>query len=51
MALVRRVPSDTLVMVFEGDYRFYPEGEDPDECDMYDARAQNKAEAQAAPHE
>ena len=34
----RRLPSDTLFLVFEADYRFYPQGEDPDASDTYGDR-------------
>ena len=38
LCLDKRLPLDTLFMVFEEDYRFFPEGEDPDHCDDYDRR-------------
>ena len=34
----RRLPDDTLFMIFEEDFRFYPSGEDPDEADGYGER-------------
>ena len=34
----RRLPSDTLFLVFEAYYRFYPQGEDPDASDTYGDR-------------
>ena len=34
----RRLPSDTLFLVVEADYRFYPQGEDPDASDTYGDR-------------
>ena len=38
----RGCPSlDTLFMVFEEDYRFFPEGQDPDGCDDYGKRLVN----------
>ena len=33
-----RFPDDTLFMIFEEDYRFWPVGEDPDQCDDYAER-------------
>ena len=33
-----RFPDDTLFMIFEEDYRFWPVGEDPDHCDDYEER-------------
>ena len=38
MALDRRLPLDTLFMVFEEDYRFFPDGGDIDGCDNYKVR-------------
>ena len=38
MCLDRRLPRDTLYLVFEEDYRFFPEGEDIDGCDDYSTR-------------
>ena len=35
LCLDKRLPSDTLFMVFEEDFRFFPEGEDPEGCDNY----------------
>ena len=35
LCLDRRLPLDTLFMVFEEDYRFFPEGEDADKVDDY----------------
>ena len=35
MCLDARLPVDTLYMVFEEDYRFFPEGQDPDGIDDY----------------
>ena len=34
----RRLPDDTLFMIFEEDFRFYPSGQDPDEADGYGER-------------
>ena len=36
--LDKRLPPDTLYMVFEEDYRFFPPGEDPDGADTYGQR-------------
>ena len=33
-----RLPADLLLLVFEDDYRFWPEGEDPDKADNYKER-------------
>ena len=33
-----RFPDDTLFMIFEEDYRFWPIGEDPHSCDDYHER-------------
>ena len=33
-----RFPDDTLFMLFEEDYRFWPVGEDPDKADDYELR-------------
>ena len=38
MVLDERYPSDTLFFVLEEDYRFWPEGEDPDGADGYKTR-------------
>ena len=38
LCLDKRLPLDTLFMVFEEDYRFFPEGQDPDGCDDYGER-------------
>ena len=38
LCLDNRLPDDTLFMVFEEDYRFFPEGQDPDGCDDYGKR-------------
>ena len=38
LCLDKRLPEDTLFMVFEEDYRFFPKGEDPDGCDDYGER-------------
>ena len=38
MGLDNRLPDDTLFMVFEEDYRFFPENEDSDKADDYAAR-------------
>ena len=38
MCLDKRLPADTLFMVFEEDYRFFPEELDPDGCDDYGKR-------------
>ena len=35
LCLDARLPVDTLYMVFEEDYRFFPEGQDPDGIDDY----------------
>ena len=37
-ALDQRLPADTLVLVFEEDYRFFPPGQDPDCADNYSTR-------------
>ena len=36
-----RFPDDTLFMIFEEDYRFWPIGEDPDHCDDYHDRLED----------
>ena len=38
MCLDKRLPRDTLYLVFEEDYRFFPEGEDIDSADDYNKR-------------
>ena len=38
MALDLRLPLDTLFMVFEEDYRFFPDGQDIDNADDYRVR-------------
>ena len=38
LCLDKRLPLDTLFMVFEEDFRFFPEGQDPDGCDDYGKR-------------
>ena len=38
IALDARLPLDTLFMVFEEDYRFFPDGADIDGCDDYRVR-------------
>ena len=38
MCLDKRLPGDTLFLVFEEDFRFFPIGEDPDGADDYGAR-------------
>ena len=38
MMLEFRLPEDTLFFVFEYDYRFWPQGEDPDSADNYNVR-------------
>ena len=38
LCLDKRLPEDTLFMVFEEDYRFFPKGQDPDGCDDYGKR-------------
>ena len=38
IALDARLPQDTLFMVFEEDYRFFPDGADIDGCDDYRVR-------------
>ena len=34
----KHLPYDTLFIVFEEDFRFYPEGQDPEGCDRYAER-------------
>ena len=41
MALDQRLPLDTLFMVFEEDYRFFADGEDPDGADDYLLRVED----------
>ena len=38
LCLDKRLPLDTLFMVFEEDFRFFPEGKDPDSADDYGER-------------
>ena len=38
MGLDIRLPDDTLFMVFEEDFRFFPDGQDPDKADDYRRR-------------
>ena len=38
MIMDERFPQNTLFLVFEEDYRFWPLGEDPDSADDYKAR-------------
>ena len=38
MMMDARFPADTLFLLFEEDYRFWPQGEDPDGADDYKAR-------------
>ena len=38
MVLDERMPKDTLFLVFEEDFRFWPVGEDPDRADDFKAR-------------
>ena len=38
MTMDARYPMDTLFLVFEEDYRFWPEGTDPDKADDYKTR-------------
>ena len=38
LCLDKRLPKDTLFMVLEEDFRFFPEGQDPDGCDDYEKR-------------
>ena len=33
-----RMPEDVLFLLFEEDFRFWPQGEDPDRADDYKAR-------------
>ena len=40
-----RYPSDTLFLLFEEDYRFWPECEDPDNADQYQRRLQEVVQA------
>ena len=42
LCLDARLPVDTLYMVFEEDYRFFPEGQDPDGIDDYKRRVIKK---------
>ena len=44
IALDKRLPLDTLFMVFEEDYRFFPDGEDIDGCDDYSVRLERMLE-------
>ena len=44
MAADHRIPEDTLFMLFEEDYRFWPLGEDPDKCDTYQERLKKRLE-------
>ena len=44
LCLDKRLPLDTLYMVFEEDYRFFPLGKDPDGCDDYCKRVANVLE-------
>ena len=36
--LDKRMPADTLYLVFEEDFRWWPPGEDPDSADEYDRK-------------
>ena len=38
MTMDARYPMDTLFLVFEEDYRFWPEGKDPDKAYEYKTR-------------
>ena len=38
LGLDNRLPEDTLFMIFEEDFRFFPEGQDPDGADDYSER-------------
>ena len=38
MVLDERMPEDTLWLIFEEDFRFWPQGEDPDGSDDYEVR-------------
>ena len=40
-----RYPSDTVFLLFEEDYRFWPECEDPDNADQYQRRLQEVVQA------
>ena len=37
------MPADLLLLVFEDDFRFWPEGEDPDDADNYKERVREIA--------
>ena len=36
------MPYDTLFILFEEDFRFFPEGEDPEGCDRYAERVERE---------
>ena len=42
LALDDRLPADTLFMVFEEDFRFFEEGQDPESDDGYSGRVVKK---------
>ena len=44
MVLDDRMPEDTLFLIFEEDFRFWPTGEDPDRADDYRARLEEVEE-------
>ena len=41
-----RMPADLLCLIFEDDFRFWPEGDDLDDADDYKIRAQDIAKRQ-----